>query len=257
MLPSRDQLFDFLEYKYHQYNQEAFINDDPVSIPHTFRKKEDIEIAGFCSAVIAWGSRKSIIKSAIKWMELMDNDPYEFIIHAAEKEFLSLGNFVHRTFQGDDCIYFTRALHHIYREHGGLEKLFSECILQNKSVKQGLSEFKRIFFSLPHLSRTRKHLPDPVKNATAKRINMYLRWMVREDSYGVDFGLWKGIPPSMLKCPLDTHSGRVARKLGLLERKANDWKAVEELTEHLSVFDPVDPVKYDIALFGLGVYEKF
>jgi uncharacterized protein (TIGR02757 family) len=184
---------------------------------------------------------------------MMEDSPYEFLV--SSKEFRSFGKFYHRTFKGEDCIFFLELLQNIYSNHGGLEACFSP--VDRTDIKDSITHFHRIFFSLPHLRRCEKHLPDPSKNSSCKRINMFLRWMVRSDNKGVDFGLWKKIRPSELMCPLDVHSSDVARKLGLLTRKQNDWKAVEELTVNLRKFDPADPAKYDFALFGLGIFEKF
>ncbi|MCF8228626.1 MAG: TIGR02757 family protein [Bacteroidales bacterium] len=224
---------------------------DPVSIPHLFKKKEDIEIAAYLAATIAWGQRKTIIRNALSLMAMMDNAPHDFVLNANDADFKKFLGFVHRTFNGSDCIYFLNALQNIYVKHGGLEKCFEE-----KDVKEGILKFRKIFFELPHLPRTQKHLANPAAGASAKRINMFLRWMIRDDGAGIDFGIWRIFTPSQLYCPLDIHSGNAARKLGLLKRKQNDWKAVEELTRNLRNFDAEDPVKYDIALFALGVEEK-
>ncbi len=250
-----EELREFLDQKAGQYNAPFFIECDPVSIPHRFVLKEDIEIAAFLTAVISWGNRKSILASAGRLMHLMDEDPYRFVMDASEHDLLRLQKFIHRTFLGTDCIFFIRSLQRIYRDQGGLEQAFHS--FDNIGAAQAIHIFKQKFFHPPHERRTEKHLPDPLAGSSAKRINMFLRWMVRKDDMGVDFGIWNSISPASLACPLDVHSGNVARKLGLLTRKANDWKAVMELTEHLKVMDPVDPAKYDIALFGLGVFEKF
>lgn len=250
------ELKEFLDFKVDQYNNPEFITTDPVQIPHQFTGKEDIEIAGFLTATIAWGNRKSILKNANSLLKLLGNSPYDFVLNHSEEDLESLENFVHRTFNGTDLKYFVKALQNIYIHHSGLEGIFT-----NHSDKQGLQaaihEFKKIFFELPHEFRTQKHVSDPLKNSAAKRINMFLRWMVRRDSGSVDFGLWENISPSQLSCPLDVHSGNVARKLGLLKRKQNDAKALQELDASLRKMDPYDPVKYDFALFGLGVFEKY
>jgi uncharacterized protein (TIGR02757 family) len=251
-----DQLKEFLEEKALFYNQPSFIENDPIAIPHFFSKKEDIEIAGFLSATLAWGQRVTIIRKARELMVRMDNAPYDFIINASDKEIGSLSTFVHRTFQGEDCIYFLHALQQIYKKGGGLETAFTSGYINNQSVKESIHHFRGLFFGFEHLHRTRKHVPDPITGSAAKRINMYLRWMVRNDGNGVDFGIWKNINPAHLMCPLDLHSGRVARKLGLLTRKQDDWQAVEELTANLRTFDASDPAKYDFALFGSGINEK-
>lgn len=253
---THQQLFDLLEEKATFYNNIDFIEKDPISIPHLFTKKEDIEIAGFLTATMAWGQRVTIINKSRELMNRMDNSPYDYILNASEKEAQCLSSFVHRTFQGDDCMYFISAIQQIYKQLGGLEVAFTKGYEPNKSIKESITGFREVFFSFDHLHRTRKHVPDPQTGSAAKRINMFLRWMVRNDTKGVDFGIWKNFNTSDLLCPLDLHSGNVARKFGLLERKLNDWQAVEELTANLRIFDPADPVKYDFALFGTGVNEK-
>jgi uncharacterized protein (TIGR02757 family) len=253
---THQQLFELLEEKASFYNNPEFIETDPISIPHLFSKKEDVEIAGFLAATLAWGQRITIINKSRELIIRMDNAPYDFVLNSSEKEIGSLSSFVHRTFQGDDCMSFIQALQNIYRHHGGLEATFNNGYKVNCSIKESISLFREVFFSFEHLHRTRKHVPDPQKGSAAKRINMFLRWMVRSDKKGVDFGIWKSFKTSDLLCPLDLHSGKVARRLGLLERKNDDWQAVEELTANLRTFDPVDPVKYDFALFGTGVNEK-
>ncbi len=250
-------LKDFLEEKYLQYNNLSFIGTDPVSIPHLFSRKEDIEIAAFLSATIAWGQRPTIIRNAISLMERMEHQPFNFLTESVPPDLSRFAGFVHRTFNEADCRYFILALSEIYRHHVGLEQLFTEGYLQTGSVKETIIRFRENFLSFYPETRTQKHLANPGKGSTAKRINMFLRWMVRDDGHGVDFGLWKAIPASALMMPIDVHSGNVARKLGLLSRKQNDWQAVEELTSNLRRFDPNDPVRYDYALFGLGVFEKF
>jgi uncharacterized protein (TIGR02757 family) len=254
------ELKSFLDEKVVQYNTLDFIESDPVQIPHLFSQKEDIEIAGFLSATIAWGNRKMIIKNSHKMMDLMGNAPYDFVMTHTENDLERLETFVHRTFNGQDFASFIRSLQHIYKNHNGLEAVFSAN--QSRSVgivsmQKSIHEFKKTFFEIPHQYRTQKHISDPLNNSAAKRINMYLRWMVRQDTKGVDLGIWKSISPASLSCPLDVHSGNVARKLGLLTRKQNDAKALAELDLRLREFDPIDPVKYDFALFGLGVFEKF
>lgn len=245
-----------LDQKYLQFNHPDFIATDPIQIPHLFTRKEDIEIAGFFTATIAWGIRKSIINNSTKLMQWMDNAPYEFLINAQEKDYAVFLKFVHRTFNGDDCLYFMHALKNIYQNHQGLQTVFEKGYEAEGSLFAALVHFRNVFFELPHLPRTRKHVADVSTGASAKRLNMFLRWMVRKDDRGVDFGLWN-LPPSALYIPLDIHSGNVARKLGLLTRKQNDWRAVEELTANLRAFDPLDPVKYDFALFGMGAFDKF
>ena len=247
---------EFLNLKAEEYNNSSFIKDDPIQIPHLFNKKEDIEISGFLTSTISWGNRKSIITSSIKMMKLMDNDPYNFIINHSEKDLKNLLNFVHRTFNGYDFMQFIRSLRHIYKNYGGLENIFAQNI-KNQSMHNSIHEFKKIFFEVPYTERTKKHVSDPFKGSASKRINMFLRWMVRKDNKGVDFGIWKSIDQKYLSCPLDVHSGNVARKLGLINRKQNDHKTVLELDSILRVFDKNDPVKYDFALFGIGVFEKY
>ena len=253
---NKKELKEFLDLKVTQYNNPKFIESDPIQIPHTFNKKEDIEISGFLTATIAWGNRKSIINNANRLMLLLDNAPYDFVLNHEETDLEKLKSFVHRTFNGDDCIQFIKCLRNIYENHKRLEFIFSKHA-EKDSLQKSISEFKRIFFEIEHLARTQKHVSDPLKNSAAKRLNMYLRWMVRNDNAGVDFGIWKSISPSQLSCPLDVHSGNVARKLGLLKRKQNDAKALLELDTALRKLDPEDPVKYDYALFGLGVFEGF
>jgi len=257
MKQSRPELKEMLEEKFLFYNQPSFIENDPISIPHLFSRKQDIEIAGFFAATLSWGQRTTIISKGKELMKRMENAPFDFLQNASEKEIDKFATFVHRTFQGDDCIYFMYSLQQIYRKHGGIENVFNEGYEERQGIQSALSHFRNVFFSFGHLPRTRKHLPDPMSGSAAKRMNMYLRWMVRNDNKGVDFGLWKSIKPADLMCPLDLHSGTVARRLGLLSRKHDDWKAVEELTASLRIFDPDDPVKYDFALFGTGVNEKF
>jgi uncharacterized protein (TIGR02757 family) len=252
---AENDLKDFLDEKYKLYNRLSFIETDPISIPHNFSRKEDIEIAGFFSATIAWGQRTTILKNANRLMELMDNEPYDFILHSEMKDWKRFDSFAHRTFQFNDVVYFIQSLRNIYLNRGGLEKVFNEK--SKKDIKKGIHHFRNVFLEINPAGRTANHIANVEKNSSAKRINMFLRWMVRNDSNGVDFGLWNTISPSILYCPLDLHSGRVARKLGLLDRKQDDWKAVHELTMNLRILDPDDPVKYDFALFGLGVFEKF
>ena len=249
------QLKPFLDEKVHLYNQFKFIATDPISIPHKFQKKEDIEIVGFLIATIAWGNRKSILKNGERLCQILQFAPYDFIMNHSSKDLDACLGFVHRTFNADDLKYFIKALKHIYTNYGGLEAVFSKQ--QEGTLQTSIHDFKRIFFELEHQPRTEKHVSDPYKNSAAKRINMYLRWMVRDDNNGVDFGIWKSLSTSSLSCPLDVHSGRIARELGLLKRTQNDAKAVLELDLNLRVLDPKDPVKYDFALFGLGAFESF
>jgi uncharacterized protein (TIGR02757 family) len=250
------ELKDFLDEKVVQYNTLDFIESDPVQIPHLFSQKEDIEIAGFLSATIAWGNRKMIIKNSHKMMDLMGNAPYDFVMSHTENDLERLDTFVHRTFNGQDFASFVKSIKNIYENHNGLEAVYAKN-QEAQTMQNSISEFKKTFFEIPHHYRTQKHISDPLKNSAAKRINMYLRWMVRQDSKGVDLGIWKSISPASLSCPLDVHSGNVARKLGILTRKQNDGRALAELDIKLREFDANDPVKYDFALFGLGVFEKF
>ena len=251
-----NELRDFLDARVELYNRPAFIGSDPVSIPHRFSEKEDIEISGFLAATIAWGNRVSILKSANCMMGIMGNAPYDFIVHHTDNDLRGIEGAIHRTFNAEDFIYFIEALKFLYCEHGGMEGIFT-CHQTDSSLQPAIHEFRKVFFELPHNRRTAKHVSDPFKGSAAKKINMFLRWMVRNDGRGVDFGLWKSIPPSILSCPLDVHSARVARKLGLLERRQNDARAVAELDTRLRAMDSSDPVKYDFALFGLGAFEGF
>ena len=251
-----NELKDFLDSKVAEYNNPKFIEADPIQVPHSFKKKEDIEISGFLTASISWGNRKSIINNALRMVSLLDNTPHDFIMNHQEQDLEKLLPFVHRTFNGADFIQFVKSLQHIYLNHGGLEQVFVNHAEKN-SLQKSIHKFKQTFFEIEHLPRTQKHISDPNKGSAAKRINMFLRWMVRDDQAGVDFGIWKSLKPSQLSCPLDVHSGNVARSLGLLRRKQNDAKALLELDNSLRSFDSSDPVKYDFALFGLGVFEKF
>ncbi|MCA0932133.1 TIGR02757 family protein [Lutimonas saemankumensis] len=248
-----DEIITLLEEKVFEYNNPKFIESDPIQVPHRYTVKEDIEISAFLTATIAWGNRKMIIKNAEKLMELMGNSPYDFVM---EYEKHNSPDFIHRTFNSTDLDFFLTSLKYIYREHKGLETIFTRYASPD-NTQVAIHQFKKVFFSIPHPLRTMKHVSDPLKGSAAKRINMFLRWMVRKDEAGVDFGLWKDILPAALSCPLDIHSGNVARKLGLLKRRQNDAKALKELDLNLRALDPSDPVKFDFALFGLGVFEKF
>ena len=250
------ELKEFLDRKVEQYNNPKFIESDPIQVPHLFNKKEDIEIAAFLTATIAWGNRKSIINNAKRMMEMLDSSPFDFVMNHTKSDLEALQPFVHRTFNGDDFNQFIKSLQNIYKNHNGMEPVFVKHA-EVASLQNSITAFKSTFFEIEHLQRTQKHISDPLKNSAAKRINMFLRWMVRNDNSGVDFGIWKSISPSLLSCPLDVHSGNVARKLGLLNRKQNDAKALIELDTSLRKLDPEDPVKYDFALFGLGVFENF
>lgn len=247
-------LKSFLDEKYLAFNRTGFIDDDPVSVPHRYAHKEDREVAAFLTATISWGNRVSILASAKKMLGPMGDSPYDYVMSGAR--WRGQGS-VHRTFMHDDLRHFLGALRQLYTQPGGFERLMTEAMRGREDSAHAIAVLRNTFLSLPHATRVRKHLPDPEAGAAAKRVNMFLRWMVRRDQHGVDLGLWKGISTAALCIPLDVHSGNVARALGLLSRKANDWKAVRELDTALRAFDPHDPVKYDYALFGLGAIEKF
>lgn len=247
----------FLTKKAEQYNKPFFVKDDPICIPHLFNKKQDIEIAGFFAAIFAWGNRAIIIKKATSLIQLMGNAPHDFIINHKESDLKKLMNFKHRTFNTTDLLYFIHFLKHHYKKHTSLEIAFSKWMKEGK-IEEALIGFHHYFFSLEDTpQRTRKHISTPEKNSACKRLNMFLRWMVRKDNKGVDFGIWKTITPSQLICPVDLHVARVATRFGLLHKKQIDWKAANELTNQLKSLDPNDPVKFDFALFGLGVIEKY
>lgn len=252
----RAALKEFLDLKAAQYNRPEFIATDPIQVPHAFSRREDIEIAGFLTATIAWGNRTTIIRNAFRLMDLMGNAPHDFVMTHTPQDLERLDSFVHRTFNGSDLRTFVSGLRHLYTHHGGPEAVFVAHRSQD-SLQPAIHEFRKRFFEVPHQPRTQKHLSDPARQSAAKRINMFLRWMVRRDANGVDFGLWTQIPPSMLSCPLDVHSGNVARELGLLSRHQNDARALAELDTALRKLDAHDPVKYDFALFGLGAFEGF
>ena len=254
---SRQVIFDLLEEKYRQYDLKSFIQDDPISIPHLFNSKEDIEIASFLTTTIAWGRREQIILNARKLVEWMDYSPYQFIANHTKRDLGVFSKFYYRTFNGDDCIFFLHSLQNIYQNHNGLQGAFTSSAENEFSLKEAIINFRNIFFELQHMPRTQKHVSDPQKNSSCKRINLFLRWMVRKDGKGVDFGIWDHIKSSELICPLDVHTSRVARKLGLIKVKQDNWKAAVELTQNLKRFDQDDPVKYDYALFCLGIIEKF
>ena len=257
MTLSNDQLEikQLLDSKSRQYNHLDLIDSDPIQIPHRFSSKEDIEIAGLFTATISWGQRKSIIKNADSLMDLMDNSPYDFIMNADVNDKEAIISFVHRTFNGTDCLFFLESLKNIYLHHDGLENVFQNGYLLENSIFGSLKYFREVFLSIPFNKHVTKHISDVKSNSAAKRLNMFLRWMVRNDKMGVDFGLWKNITTSALMLPLDVHTGNVARGLGLLNRTQNDWKAVEEITSVLRTFDSSDPIKYDYALFSIGVFE--
>lgn len=253
------ELKTFLDQKVSEYNRPDFIPIDPIAIPHLFTKKQDIEIAGFFAATLAWGQRKTIINKCRELMAMMDNAPYDFILNHQDNDLKPFLQFKHRTFNDIDTLYFIEFFSSFYREHESLEEAF--CIEFQDSpdvMKDLLSNFHEYFFQSPEApQRTRKHVATPKRKAACKRINMFLRWMVRQDEQGVDFGIWKKIKPYQLICPCDLHVDRVARKLGLITRKQTDWLTAVELTQHLRELDPVDPIKYDFALFGMGVMEKY
>ena len=250
-------LRQWLDQKVESYNHPSFISSDPISVPHRYTLLQDIEIAGFFAAIMAWGQRKTIINKANELMLLMDNSPHQFLMQHQEKDRKRFLAFKHRTFQPDDVIFLIDVLQRFYQHHDSLEDAFADSIKEgDDDVYHGLSGFYNLIFDHPVvMERTRKHIATPVQKSACKRLNMYLRWMVRQDDKGVDFGLWKRISPSQLVVPLDLHVGNVARKLGLLDRKINDWQAAKELTGRLKEFDPIDPVKYDFALFGVGINE--
>ncbi len=253
-----NNLHAYLEDCFHKFNIPTFIENDPISIPHRFSKHQDIEITAFWTAMLAWGQRKTIINSANRLFDLMDNAPHDFIVNHIEKDRAIFLDFKHRTFQPTDTLYFLEYLQHFYKENGSLEFAFAKHLdSSTPSVSDALIGFHNEFFSLPVApTRTKKHIATPTSKSTCKRLCMFLRWMVRHDDHGVDFGLWKTIKPAQLLMPLDVHVDRQARRLGLLKRPKTDWQAVLELTENLRQFDPNDPVKYDFALFGLGILEK-
>lgn len=255
----RMKLKFFLEQKVDEYNQPSFIEHDPVSIPHLFTKKQDIEIAAFFASIFAWGNRTIIINKSRELMRLMDNSPHEFITGHTPRDLKRLLQFKHRTFNVTDLLYFILFLKHHYQGSKTLETAFSKWMdTEDKTVENALTGFHDYFFSLQDAPvRTKKHIATPKRNSTCKRLNMFLRWMVRKDNCGVDFGIWNSISSAQLICPVDVHVARVAKKLGLIERKQIDWQAAVELTTHLKKFDRNDPVKFDFALFGLGVAEKF
>jgi uncharacterized protein (TIGR02757 family) len=248
----------FLDEKVDRYNRPFFIEEDPISIPHQFSNQADQEIMGFWVAMLAWGQRKTIINKAQELIGLMDGAPYDFIVHHEEKDRKRFETFKHRTFQPLDTLYFLDFFQRYYRNHDTLESAFTRFLPQDSlHIGPVLSGFHDFFFDHPFApKRTRKHVATPVRKSTCKRLNMFLRWMVRQDDRGVDFGLWKGIAPHQLLMPLDVHVDRIARKYQLIQRKQTDWNAVLELTDTLRQFDPDDPVKYDYALFGIGILEK-
>ena len=259
MITNNEKLKDFLDRKVDEYNQPFFIANDPVCIPHLFTKQPDIEIAALFAALFAWGNRTTIINKSKELLNLMDNEPYAFCLNHSDEELKKLLHFKHRTFNPTDLLYFIIFLKHHYTIHKNLETAFVKWMgKKDTTIEHALNGFHHYFFSLPDAPlRTRKHIASPQKNSTCKRLNMFLRWMVRSDKNGVDFGIWKKISPAQLVCPIDVHVARVARRLNLLHRTALDWQAALELTKYLRTLDNADPVKYDFALFGLGAIEKF
>lgn len=253
---NQKELKEFLDEKVSQYNHPNFIESDPIQIPHRFTQKEDIEISAFLVATMAWGNRKMIISKALDLMNRMGNSPYDFVMNYSESQFEKIESFKHRTINSIDFDFYVRSLQNIYTNHNGLENSFHFEPEETDSY-HSIERFRRLFLEVSHQSRSEKHLSSPAKNSAAKRLNMFLRWMVRNDRQGVDFGLWQNISMSQLVCPLDIHSGNVARGLNILVRKQNDWKAADELNSFLKELDAEDPVKYDFALFGLGVFENF
>lgn len=246
-----------LDYFVEKYNNSTFIEPDPIGLVHRFSDQKDIEIFGLIIATLSWGNRKSIIKSGENLLKIMDNEPFKFVLNFNENELNLLNDFKHRTFNVFDLQFFILRLQKIYKRFSSLEELFAPDFKKNKNSLEAIVNFRKEFLGEHHEIRTKKHVANPIKGSAAKRINMFLRWMVRNDNNGVDFGLWKSIPTSYLSIPLDVHTGNVARKLGLLSRKQNDAKALIELDKKLRELDPIDPVKYDYALFGLGAFEGF
>lgn len=268
LFKNKQQLHELLEEKYRQFNTLEFIENDPIQIPHQFSKKQDIEIAAFWTSMLAWGNRKSIIQSANKLLNWMDHAPHDFVLHHSDRDLKPFLAFKHRTFNATDALYFIAFFKQHYRQFDSLESAFiktpktpagKQALLNEKYDKSALRliHFHHYFFSLEDApTRTRKHIATPERKSTCKRLNMFLRWMVRSDKKQVDFGLWKKIKPAELLCPLDVHVEKTARQLGLIQRQQRDWQTVIELTETLRTFDPNDPVKYDFALFGMSVNTK-
>lgn len=240
------------------YNKPSFIEKDPVCIPHSFSKKQDIEISGLFAAILAWGNRTTIINNSRKLMQWMDNKPHDFILHHKDNDLKTFVHFVHRTFNATDLLYFISFLQYHYQQYDSLEDAFVPGKrYTEETIEQALIHFHHYFFSIEHPERTRKHISTPERNSACKRLNMYLRWMVRRDAQGVDFGIWKKIKPHQLICPFDVHVARVAERLGLLDNIKSNWNNAILLTNHLKVFNPNDPAVYDYALFGLGIEERF
>jgi len=249
------EILELLNKKVNEYNKPIFIEPDPISIPHKFTNQKDIEIAGYLTSIISWGRRPAILKSANRLMQIMGNEPYNFVMQAGKSELKQLEGFVYRTFNSDDCLFAIEAMKNFYSKFPTMGDFAEEQFLKKNNIKDVIVDIREELLKTEHLKRSEKHFANPDAGSAAKRTNMFLRWMIRKDNNGVDFGLWKNIPASALMIPLDVHSGNTARALGLLKRKQNDWKAVEELTDSLRRFDKNDPVKYDFALFGIGVFE--
>lgn len=249
------QILSLLNNKVSEYNRPSFVDIDPISIPHKFIEQKDIEISAYLTSIISWGRRPAILKGANRLMDLMGYEPYNFIMNAGQVELKQLQGFVYRTFNSDDLLFIIEAMKNLYSNYTSMEKLANKSFKKNNDIKDVIIDIRKELLKTDHLKRSEKHLANPESGSAAKRINMFLRWMIRQDTKGVDFGIWKNIPQSALMIPLDVHSGNIARQLGLLTRKQNDWKAVEELTFKLREFDPHDPIKYDFALFGIGVFE--
>jgi uncharacterized protein (TIGR02757 family) len=256
---NQKNLKEFLDKKVDEYNQPFFISNDPICIPHQFSKKQDIEIAAFFAAIFSWGNRTTIIQKSKELMALMGNAPHDFCMNHNAKELKLLLQFKHRTFNTTDLLYFIEFLKFYYLNNDSMEIAFTKWINKSdKTIENGLTNFYHYFFSLTDApARTRKHIASPEKKSSCKRLNMFLRWMVRDDNKGVDFGIWKNISPSQLVCPIDLHVARVAKRFGFIERNQADWQSALQLTEHLRILDKNDPVKYDFALFGLGVMEHY
>lgn len=256
MIPAAE-LKDFLDEKVLQYNNPTFLETDPLGIPHQFSRKEDIELSALLIATIAWGQRKSIIQNGNRLMELMDNAPFDFITTHTKKDLKRFEGFVHRTFNAQDLLFFIENLQRLLKEHNSLENIFCNTLNSTHTGFDAIQQYRDKMLALDPENRAKKHMSNPAQNASSKRLNMFLRWMVRDAKTGVDFGIWKQLKPAQLLMPLDVHTGNVGRTLGLLTRKQDDRKSVEELTAALRQFDAQDPVKYDFALFGLGVFESF
>lgn len=255
----QSELKNLLDTLYRKYNRQEFIEQDPISVPHIFSKKQDIEIAAFIAAIFSWGQRKTIINKSKEFLGLMDMDPFEFIKHHQESDLKKFLNFKHRTFNDIDALYFISFFKHHYAKHQSLEDAFltKEKFKTDDNITQNLIHFKSYFFSLEHFAhRTKKHISSPERNSTCKKLCMFLRWMVRKDSQGVDFGLWNKIKPSELICPIDVHVHNTSKQLNLLKTDVLNWKTAVELTKQLKMLDPHDPVKYDFSLFGLGIEQK-